>query len=761
MKTRIVLVSVLLSSSSAFFAQEKENDTTKIKKINEVFVSSTRANSNTPTTFTNISSEQIKKNNFGQDLPYLLEGTASTVVTSDAGAGVGYTGIRIRGVDPTRTNVTVNGIPMNDSESHGVWWVNMPDFASSVDNMQIQRGAGTSTNGAAAFGASINIQTDKLVRKPYAISDNSFGSFNTLRNTIKVGTGLMDNHFSFDIRLSKISSDGYIDRANANLRSYYFSGAYVGNKSTLRANVFSGKEITYQAWYGIPEAKLRGDATALDNHFYANYYPGGMYQDEADSVNLYKSDSRTYNIYTYDNETDNYRQDHYQLLYSYQFNPTFKMNLAGHYTKGYGYYEQYRKNDDFADYGLTPLIYGSDTITTTDLIRRRWLDNDFYGGIFSFEYKNYEKGLQVIFGGGMNQYKGNHFGEIIWARFAAESEIRDKYYDNNSNKKDANAYLKVLKTMNKLTVFADLQVRNIHYSFLGIEQVSGQLFDAQQQVNYTFFNPKAGLLYQLNKEQQLYASYARANREPVRDDFREKLSSNRPLHETLNDVEVGYRNASEKYFLRANGYLMAYKNQLILTGEINDVGGYTRTNVPSSYRAGFELETGIYLLDKKLALGMNLNVSQNKIKTFTEFIDNYDNYDSLGNMIQDQVVHSNTDIAFSPNIIAGITLSYQPVKSLSINLLSKHVGRQFLDNTSTESRSLNPYYITNLSISYTNTSLLKKELVFSVLVNNLFNYKYENNGYTWGYIAGGTRTVENFYFPQAGINWLGRVTLNF
>lgn len=725
-----------------------------VLEADEVFVYSTRAGKTSPTTFTEISKEQIKAQNFGQDLPYLLESTVSTVVTSDAGAGVGYTGVRIRGVDPTRTNVTVNGIPLNDSESHGVFWVNMPDFSSSVENIQVQRGVGTSTNGAAAFGASINVQTDKVNVLPYATVDNSFGSFNTWKNSVKAGTGLIDKRFAFDMRLSRISSDGYIDRASSNLRSYFVSGSYVGKKSLLKANIFSGKEITYQAWYGVPESKLKGNEDSLMNHFYTNYYPGGIYQSAADSANLFSSDPRTYNIYRYDNEVDNYQQTHYQLLYNYSFNSRLRLNLAGHYTHGEGFYEQYRQNDELSDYGLDPVVLGTDTVTTTDLIRRRWLDNDFYGAVFSLDYFS-AKDFNITFGGAANQYDGKHFGEIIWARYASQSEIRDHYYDNEASKTDANAYLKINKRFKKLNVYADLQVRHINYSYLGVEEVDGELLEAQQKVDYTFFNPKAGWTYDFNKANQLYASIALANREPVRDDFRENLSSNRPKHESLHNLEVGYRLATSNYYLTANYYFMGYKNQLILTGEINDVGGYTRTNADQSYRSGIELVSGVFLLNRKLHLSGNIALSQNKIKEFVEYIDDYDNGGQLA------ITHKNTDLAFSPNIIASLSLGYEPVKGLKFNVLSKYVGKQFLDNTSTDSRSLDAYYLTNVSVNYSTSKLFGKEITFGILVNNVFNHMYENNGYTWGYIYGGSRIVENFYFPQAGINCLGRIVMNF
>lgn len=725
--------------------------------IEEMQVYAVRANEKTPTTYTNLSTKQIESGNFGQDLPYLLESTPSTVVTSDAGGGVGYTGIRIRGVDPTRTNVTVNGIPLNDSESHGVFWVNMPDFASSTDNIQVQRGVGTSSNGAAAFGSSINIKTDNIEKLAYAELDNSVGSFSTFRNTVKVGTGLLNKKFVVDARLSQIQSDGYIDRAASNLKSYYLSGAWVGKKSLLKAIIFSGKEVTYQAWNGIPEAKLKGTSEDLLNHFYANYYPGGTYQTAEDSVNLFNSKPRTYNYYSYKNEEDNYKQDHYQLHFTHTFNQKLSLNLAGHYTKGRGYYEQYKKDQNFSTYGLTPLNIGGDTISSTDLIRRRWLDNDFYGAIFSLNYTNL-KNFTVVGGGGINQYLGGHFGEIIWARSASQSEIGQRYYNNDAKKIEASAYVKANYFWGKLNVFGDLQVRHLNYSYEGVDEAFSVLVPLQESVQFTFFNPKAGLMYNFNSKNNVYASFSIANREPVRSDFIQSSATSRPKHETLHNIEAGYRFRASKLFVNANYYWMNYTNQLILTGEINDVGAYNRTNVAKSYRMGVELEAG-YMVLKNLSITGNLTLSANKIAAFTEYVDNYDNYDANGNMIQDVIQHSNTDIAFSPNTIAAVGISYEPIKRLELNILSKFVGKQFLDNTSTAERTLDAYYITNLAIQYTLPNCGFKEIKIGVLANNIFNHLYENNGYTFGYISEGKRVTENYYYPQAGSNFLLRLTL--
>jgi iron complex outermembrane recepter protein len=709
--------------------------------MEEVYVSTTRANASTPTTFTNLDKEAIQAANFGQDLPYLLEGTPSTVVSSDAGAGVGYTGIRIRGVDPTRTNVTINGIPINDAESHGVFWVNMPDLASSVENIQVQRGVGTSSNGGAAFGSSINIKSDAIQRNPYGEFDNSIGSFNTRRNTIKAGTGLMKNGFSMDARLSNIQSNGYIDRASSNLSSVFLAVTWVGKNSMLKATSFSGVERTYQAWYGTPEAVIKGDDAAKNEYADRNWLTDSQRQ------NLLTS-GRTYNFYEYANEVDNYQQDHSQLHFTHTFSPKLNMMMALHYTRGRGYYEQFREQDELSRYGLLPVIMGGDTITNSDIIRRRWLDNHFYGTVFNVNYSNL-KGLNITTGGGINAYDGDHFGEIIWAQYASNSSIYDEYYRNNAFKLDANIYAKATYEYKKFTGFLDAQFRYIDYTFLGIDDVSNAITDLEQRVTYPFFNPKGGFMYKVNDKNVLYASYSIAHREPVRADFRENTPENRPKHEQLRNLEAGHKLSMKKFFLNSNVFWMDYSNQLILTGQINDVGGYTRTNVDKSYRLGLELETG-YRITKKLNVSANAMLAQNKVKEFVEYIDNYDTY------IQEEIVHKNTDLAFSPNVIVGMGLNYEPVNNLRFNLLLKHVGKQFLDNTSDDSRSLNAYSFGNISAFYTFNDVWFKEIQLGLLVNNFWNTMYENNGYTFSYIYDSRLITENFYYPQAGRNFLLR-----
>ncbi|WP_339754501.1 TonB-dependent receptor [Algoriphagus aquimarinus] len=691
----------------------------------EFIVSATRASQSTPTTFQEISKEELAKRNLGQDIPLLLNFTPSVVTFSDAGAGIGYTGMRIRGSDQSRINVTVNGIPMNDAESHGVYWVNMPDFASSVDNLQIQRGVGTSTNGAATFGASLNFQTDTRNDDAYAQIDNSVGSFNSLKHTIKVGSGLLNNRFAVDARLSKITSDGYVDRASSDLSSYFVSAGYFGENHVLKLNVFSGKEKTYQSWYGLSESKLKDD--------------------------------RKFNYYTYDNETDNYQQDHYQLIYAGKIGSNWKTNAALHYTYGRGYYEQYREDDAFANYRLPNVTIGESIITNTDIIRRLWLDNDFYGGVASFNYISDDGRWDAVLGGGANRYDGRHFGEIVWARIAGDTEIRDKYYNNSAVKDDRNVYLKATRELTtELSLYGDLQLRVIDYSFEGLND-DGRIVDGEEK--YTFFNPKFGVSYE-NSGRTWYASYAVANREPKRSDFTDNQITEIPKPERLNNIEAGLRARSGSFTYNANFYLMDYKDQLIPTGQINNVGAYIRENVANSYRAGIELDA-TYQVSKSWILGANIALSQNRIKEFTEYVDDY----STAEFTQEAFTYTDTDIALSPNAVASAMIEFKPVKNLSLNWLSKYVGKQYLDNTSSDARSLDAFLTNDIRISYSVQPRFFKSLELNLLVNNIFNEMYEPNGYTFSYFVPGESqkelVTENYYYPMAGTNFMLGLSLKF
>jgi iron complex outermembrane receptor protein len=712
-------------------------------QADEVIINATRVSDKTGMAFTNVTADAIAKQNLGQDLPVLLNFTPSLISTSDAGGGVGYTGIRIRGSDASRINVSVNGIPYNDAESQGVFWVNMPDLASSVSSIQIQRGVGTSTNGAGAFGASVNINTNAFRKEAYAELNNSFGSFNTFKNTFKAGTGLIKDKFTFDARLARVSSDGFVDRAKSNLHSHYLSGAYFGKKSFVRVNVFSGKEITYQSWNGVPEAKLRGDRQGVLD------YIGRNELNERDANNLLNANDRTYNSYTYKNEVDNYRQDHYQLVSSHNLSNKWTLNVNGFLVRGLGYFEQFRDNSKFSNYGLPNVVIGSDTLTRTDLARRRWLDNYFYGSTFSVDFNSFKK-LTANIGGAVTQHDGDHYGQIIWARNAGTINSDHEYYFNKGKKSDVNFYGKMYYQFNaKLNAYADLQFRRVNHKIDGPDNdLVNHTFDQ----SYLFVNPKAGATYQLSDQSSVYASYSVGNREPNRDDFTSSSAMLFPKKELLQNVEAGFRTQPGKWAFAANYYLMLYKNQLVLTGQLNDVGNATRVNVPRSYRAGIELE-GAVAITKNLKWNANATFSQNKINNFTEYILNYDNGG------YDEIHHGKSDISFSPNVIVGSQLSFTPKKQLELALLTKYVGKQYLDNTSTETRKLDAYFTNDIRLTWTITPSWIKEIGVNLLVNNVFNELYESNGYTYGYIAGKVHTQENFYFPQAGTNFL--VGLNF
>ncbi|MCE3280580.1 MAG: TonB-dependent receptor [Bacteroidetes bacterium] len=747
---RTLTDSIMLSGDKTISYELSENTVL----MDEVIVSATRADEKSAMAYTTLNKEQIAEQNLGQDLPYLLNLQPSVVTTSDGGNGVGYTGIRIRGSDATRVNVTINGIPVNDAESQGTYWVDLPDIASSIDNIQVQRGVGTSTNGAGAFGGSLNIQTTKLNEKPYAELNSSFGFFNTLKNTVNVGTGLLNEKFAVDARLSKINSDGFIDRASSDLKSFYLSGAYYSKKNIIKFITFSGYEETYQAWNGIPESRLKGDKEGMDRYISNNWL------DEKDAALLLNSNSRTYNSYDYKNQVDHYVQNYYQLHFSHEFNRDWNSNIALHYTKGKGYYEEYKKSQSFSNYNLPDAVFGNDTIGSTDLVRRRWLDNDFYGATFSLNYNSHKK-ISASLGGAINKYDGLHYGEIIWAQYASTGNLYDHYYDDTASKTDFNIFLKTnYLVTKKLNVFVDVQYRNINYSFTGFND---SLQTADQTVALNFINPKIGLNYELSNTASVYASYSIGNKEPGRADYTQSTPTSRPKHETLKDLEIGYKQNTKIAMWSVNLYYMDYKNQLVLTGEINDVGAYNRTNVAKSFRRGIEAEAGVRIL-KSLTWNGNITLSENKIQNFNEFLDEsmvdtatYE-YIYLG---QDTINYKNTDIAFSPNIIASSTFTFEPVKNLKFSLISKYVGEQFLDNTSNQARKLDAFFVNDLRINYSFKTKYIREIGLTLAINNIFSEQYESNGYTFGYIFNNEHIVENFYYPQAGVNFIAGLTLKF
>jgi iron complex outermembrane receptor protein len=698
----------------------------------EVIVTATRAAANSPTTYSTVASKEIEKINLGQDMPFLLEASPSVVSTSDAGNGVGYSNLRIRGTDLTRINVTINGIPLNDPESHGVWWVDLPDFASSAESIQIQRGVGTSTNGAAAFGASINIRTDDPEASPYGEVSASAGSFDTYKLTFKAGTGLIKNKWSFDGRFSRIYSDGYIDRASSDLFSYDISGGYFGKKSIVRLMVLSGTEKTYQAWDGVPGYLLESDRT---------YNGLGAYYDVNGDLQYYKD------------QTDNYRQTHYHLNWLQKLDKNWNLSTALHFTRGIGYYEEYEMDQEFSDYGLTDVIIGKDTITSTDLVRRRWLDNRFYGFTFGLNFDNKNR-LQATIGGAINYYDGNHYGEVIWSRTAIQFDKDYRWYENRGDKSDANLYGRMnYQATEKLNLYGDLQFRYIKY---GIDGIESNLRDISQDHIYSFFNPKFGAYFNIDDHSQAYLSLAVGNREPNRDALVDASPTRPyPTSERLYDAEAGYKFQNRVVSAGVDLYYMYYLDQLVLTGRINDVGDPVMENVDRSYRAGLELLLGIRIL-KNLRWDFNGTMSSNKIPNFTEYVDNWDEWPT-------QIVNKLgiTDIAFSPSLVASSILSWEPLKRLDISLLSKYVGKQYIDNTSSEDRKLDPYLINDLLISYSLKVKGLKQFGLSLKINNITNTEYESNAWVYRYYSEGVYSVYDGYFPQAGINFLAGIDLKF
>ncbi len=725
--SRVVIAMALTVTGLATAQNSQEQDSTKAKKLDEVLVKAVRVNAKSPITHSNLSKEEIAKRNIGQDLPMLLNFLPSVVTSSDAGAGIGYTALRVRGVSSQSTNVTINGIPYTDAESLGAFWVNLGDFSSSIENLQVQRGVGTSTNGSGAFGASINILTDAASQEASGEISNSFGSFNSRKHTVKFSTGLMNEHFEIAGRLSNIASDGYVDRASTDLKSYFLQGTYVDDNTLIKAITFGGSEVTYQSWNGIDEDMLRDDRT---------YNTAGEYEDENGNVQFY------------DNEVDDYKQDHYQLHWNQRFNNNWSTNIGLNYTYGRGFFEQFKEDEDFATYGLDPLVVDGQPLEETDLIRRRWLDNDFYVLNASVNYKNNE--IDVTSGISASHYDGDHFGEVIWARFASQSNIRDRYYDGNALKNDLSVFSKATYKLNdRFQLYGDVQVRNVNYKTSGI---NSDLSEFLVDENFTFFNPKAGVTYKYDDTNDLYFSYARANREPNRNDF-ESNPDVKP--EQLNDFELGWRHKKGNFTFNANTYFMLYNEQLVLSGELNDVGAPLRTNSGKSYRLGIELEA-IVPVTEQLTLQPNIALSSNKND---ETVRSFDG--ELQNL-------GSTDIAFSPSVVAANAIVYQPIKNFQVSLLSKFVGDQFMSNTEADASKLDSFFTNDINLVYTiKPKSIFKTVVFTGLVNNIFNEKYENNGYYFTYDddfsnPGTISTVEgNGFYPQAGTNFLLGATLIF
>jgi len=691
-------------------------DLTEVTTLtDEVVVLSTRANENTPTTYTNVNTQTIQKQNFGQDLPYILNWTPSVVTTSDAGAGVGYTGIRIRGSDATRVNVTINGIPYNDSESQQTYWVDIPDVASSTQSIQIQRGVGTSSNGAGAFGASVNVQTNSLRADPYADIITAFGSFNTQRYTIRTGTGLINDRWAFDAKISRITSDGYVERAASDLGSYYLSGGYYGKNTIIKAIAFGGSEKTYQSWYGIGEEDLVTNRRMN--------YAGAIY-DANGNIARY-----------YDNQVDDYKQDNYQLHVSQQLGMYWNANLALHYTYGRGYYEEYHQGESFAGLGLPDVVLKDTTLTSSDVVVRKWLDNKFYGVTYSANY--IKDRSSIVIGGAFNQYgHAQHYGEIAWAQYADHIPIRYQYYTGSAQKNDFNTYAKWNYNLTgALNTFVDLQYRHIDYQTKGIRD-DQRPYDVNEK--FDFFNPKLGLSYTLSERNVLYASYAVANREPNRSDYLDGEVKPKPEH--LENLEMGLRRNSIRYAFEVNYYLMNYTDQLVLTGALDNTGSPIRANVGKSYRTGLEA-SGIIRFSERWTWNLNATLSANKNKDYVIVDEN-----SITTI-------KNTSIILSPQLIGGSQLSWNAFRDFQVTWLSKYVGKQYLNNNENDNLVLANYFINDLRLNYQIIPKGMKGIGFSLLVNNLLDMKYSSNGAAYGSTP--------YYYPQAGRNFMVMMTFKF
>ena len=717
---------IFLLSATILQAQEKLQDTTKIQALEQVYLNGVRVAADSPITHSNLTKQDLAKRNLGQDIPVLLNYLPGVVTTSDAGAGVGYTGIRVRGSDATRVNVTINGIPYNDSESQGTFWVNLPDFASSIESLQLQRGVGSSTNGSGSFGASLNIDTDRSSKEAYAQIANSYGSFDTRKHSVKFSTGLLNDRVEISGRVSNITSDGYIDRASSDLKSYFLQGSYKTDNTFIKALVFGGREVTYQSWFGIDEQTLNTNPT---------FNPAGMYSDEDGTVRFHQ------------NQVDDYDQDHYQLIWNERYNNNWSTSATLNYTKGSGFFEEYKEDASLDFHGLLPITIDGETSAESDLVRRRWLENNFYALSANANYKdeNWDTTTGVFY----SYYQGLHFGEVIWATNFTGPNLGDRYYSGTGDKHEFTTFSKAsYKINNSWSVFGDLQMRIVNYKTAGLTSDKVNMVVDEQ---YEFFNPKFGASYSLNQGNQLYVSYGRASREPRRSDFEQGVFT----PEILDDYELGWRFTGKNNTLSANLYYMDYKDQLVLTGQLDDSGGFIRETSGNSYRAGLEVE-GDFRVLQQLHVRPNIALSSNKNKDYTTSRDG-----ALVNL-------GTTNISFSPSFIAGNSIDYRPKQNLQIALLSKYVGEQYLGNIDSQTSKLDAYFLNDFSVNYTITKLsFAKSLVLQGLVNNIFDVKYISNGYFYTYdddfsTPGTVTTIEGAgFYPQAGINFLVGATLTF
>jgi iron complex outermembrane receptor protein len=700
-----------------------------------VMITATRAGEHAPLAYSEIGSELLKKQNTGYDLPYIISLTPSLIETSEAGNGVGYTGLRIRGTDGNRINVTIDGIPLNDPESQQVFWVDLPDIASSVESIQVQRGAGTSSNGAGAFGATISLQTSNPENEPFAEVSASAGSFGTIKKMVSAGTGLLGGKLALQMRYSDLKSDGYIYRTGSSHRSGFLSGTYRVGRSRLKANVILGQEHTGIGWWGVPAEML-----AVDRR----YNPAGEYTDEAGNKQYYE------------NESDNYMQNHYQLMYSLKLSDLLSLNAAFHYTKGKGYYEEFGEDQKLTDYGLNSFSIGDSLISESDLIRRKWMSNDFYGAVYSLKYQNDR--LEAIAGGGANIYYGDHYGTIIWMKYPANTPRNYRWYLNNSTKGEVSIYGKLNYSLSeKTSIYGDLQYRFVQHKMEGPDD---DLKDITQEHSYNFLNPKAGIFYSISPSQDAYISFSVANREPTRTDFKEASGDGEatPKPETLYDLEAGYKLRTGIGNFGANLYGMFYNDQLVPTGELSNVGYSIMTNVEKSHRLGAEFIAGLNLT-AFIDLNASITISSNKIIGFVEYFTNYNTDNSSSEYLSKNL--GNTDIAYSPSLVCSGDLGFRIVKGINLHMISKYVGKQYFDNTMNQDRVIDPYFVSNFRLDLEPSLKNIRGFAFQILINNILNEVYESNAYGGNWYENGEEKSWAYYFPQAGRNFMARLSLKF
>lgn len=748
-KTFLTTAALVSASCAALAATAPKADTAKVVRLQNVEVTATRATKTTPVAFTNVSKQQIAELNHGKDIPFLISSTPSVLTTSDAGAGIGYSAMRVRGTDATRINVTANDIPMNDAESHSIFWVNTPDFASSLEDIQIQRGVGTSTNGAGAFGASVNMRTQRFSMNPYAEMSGTYGSFNTNKETFKVGSGLIGGHWNFDARFSHIASDGYRDRASSKLHSYFAQAGYFGGQTSVRFITFGGKECTYHAWDGISKSDL------TDNR---KYNPNGEIKRDGKVIGFY------------DDQTDNYRQTHYQLIWDQGIGANWHWNLGLHYTDGFGYYQEYKNARTLKEYGLEPFMVGDNKVKKSSLVRKKNVDSGFGGAVFSL---NFAKGsLNTTFGGSFNSYANDHYGNVIWLEnYLLPLDPNHEYYRNKGKKNDFTIYWKASNTLwQSLRLYADMQYRHIGYKITGDNDKWDwtaspehlQVLNVDEK--FDFFNPKVGLIYDFNKHNTAYASFSVAQKEPTRNNYTDGLFTVHPKAEKLFDWEAGYTFSSDRFTAGVNFYYMKYKDQLVLNGKLNEIGEAMAENVPDSYRMGVELQAGVKITEW-LRWDLNGTFSRNRIKDYVGYVSNYEASTWNDLYTQTAVEKGSTTIAMSPSFIGNSVIAFN-LKGFSAQFTSQYVSRQYLDNFENKEDSLDPYFVSHLNLAYTFKLPHVKAITVGCTVYNIFNEKYETNGYsqTCALVsADGSYKLSSDprFYPMAGTNVLAHLTFSF